>query len=818
RQPPIKGPYTVNGIQFVVEEVRDYNAMRSLLNAWAAGDRKGTLPASYWQSPLERAITEKTPVILVALQTVAGELLGVSLSGLRAFPFEDGNRFIYEGHYMEVARDFRDLGLGSLLFAKTLEIVLRGMTGECVDIAGDIFVVHPAEDAEERPEGHRAVDFYRRIGFYPIYFSWFEGLDEEEQERNLYMSLCYDNAERFVRQTARRFRVHETAAGEQFRLFMEPPEGRDDEPDVSSPVERQANGQMRYPYYLFNGMGEGRAVYGMLEAKVVPVILERFAKGEMGRKIRVLSFGGIRRWGGRPMLAEAHRIAIAFMEEAEARGMTLTPEDLEIFVVNDDADALRKAQEGLYDLDAFRSLNTPRRVTQASLNLVRKYFFRVKGSTFQLRDDIRQMVRLVPVENYLNYKPAGGAFDLILYNYYEYLIEAKQEASKPIQTAIIANNMLNWMNEGALLLTTAGKWFRFFLEMKRIARGTTPFREQGVSSVDIYVYQHSSVDYSQAWFEDMYLRIKANLFRNGIPFNERFLDAVFAHAYMIHYGIKRERGEPYFTHPLRVALAMSRNHKLFNYLLKKGIPADVVLAAAFLHDMVEEYGDAGRDVVRLLIEVRDRLIPLSDRATVRLVGRIVLILTHRANEDDPEFLARILSRSTPPYLIAQLIKIYDRLDNVRPPRFSKSEENILEYVRQTTDFVAWADDVPDFVKRDFASIIRELYTKELLKEGRPQGYSETSSRMGQEAQDAIIPADHDVKEAEDLIRRYQSQGIELPASLENIIDEQNAVVAERINGFAFPYEGSDEHRIRIVTDVFMAYNTEYFMGQETYAA
>ncbi|HQP11152.1 MAG TPA: tetratricopeptide repeat protein, partial [Candidatus Omnitrophota bacterium] len=65
---------------------------------------------------------------------------------------------------------------------------------------------------------------------------------------------------------------------------------------------------------------------------------------------------------------------------------------------------------------------------------------------------------------------------------------------------------------------------------------------------------------------------------------------------------------------------------------------------------------------------------------------------------------------------------------------------------------------------------------------------------------------------------YQSQGIELPASLENIIDEQNAVVAERINGFAFPYEGSDEHRIRIVTDVFMAYNTEYFMGQETYAA
>ncbi|HPN56534.1 MAG TPA: tetratricopeptide repeat protein, partial [Candidatus Omnitrophota bacterium] len=686
-----------------------------------------------------------------------------------------------------------------------------------------IFVVHPAEDAEERPEGHRAVDFYRRKGFYPIHFSWFEGLDEEEQERNLYMSLCYDSAERVVRQAALNLSACETASGEQLRLFIEPPEDRDEGPDVSSPVERASNGQRKYPYYLFNGMGEGRAVYGMLEAKVVPVILDRFVKGEMGSKIRVLSFGGIRRWGGRPMLAEAHRIAIAFMEEARARGITLTPEDLEISVVNDDADALRKAQEGLYDLDAFRSLNTPRRVTKASLNLVRKYFFRVKGSTFQLRDDIRQMVRIVPVENYLNYKPAGGAFDLILYNYYEYLIEAKQEAAKPIQTAIIANNMLNWMNEGALLLTTAGKWFRFFLDMKRIARGTTPFREQGITSVNIYVYQYFHVDYSQAWFEDMYLRIKANLSRNGIPFNERFLDAVFAHAYLIHYGIKRERGEPYFTHPLRVALAMSRNFKLFNYLLKKGIPADVVLAAAFLHDMIEEYAEAGRDVVRLLIDVRNRLLPLSDRPTVRLVARIVLILTHRANEDDPEFLARILSRSSPPYFVAQLIKIYDRLDNVRPPRFSKSEENILEYVRQTTDFVAWADAVPDFVKREFASIIRELYTKELLKEAKPlfndnKGHPEISLLMSRETQDATTPSDHDVREAEALIRQYRTQAFVLPASLEKIIEEQNAVVAERIKEFAFPYEWSDEERIRIITDVFVAYNTEYFRGQETYGA
>ena len=477
----------------------------------------------------------------------------------------------------------------------------------------------------------------------------------------------------------------------------------------SSPV------QGSYRYYLFKGWNEGTGVLGLLQKEAVPSILKRFVQGELGTQIRVLSFGGVRKLHGKPTIAEAHRIAITFLEEAKKQGVVLTRENFRITVVDMDQEALEAAFAGYYDNRVFRSIEPYRPLTPEGRRLRAEYFIKHDRTTYQIERDINQLIDIKPIADLLQFKPGEGEkFDLVLYNFYEYIVEEKQEATQPIRTALIADKMRQWLNEKGLLLTTAGKWFRFLPEMKRWARGTTSFLEKGIPEVNVYLYQYSAVDYSLGGLAQSFAQLKQGLREAGFSINEQLLNAVYATAELIHFNTKRERGEPYLSHPLRIALTMAKNNRLINYFIEVlGVKPEIVLAAVLLHDVVEEYRDAGGNIYRLLVSVRDQLMTVADLKTARQIGRIVLILTQRLDEDNSRFLDRILSASDQEHRIAQIIKIFDRLDNLTPPRFSKSAQTIQSYVTETTAFVNRSQ-APAFVKRHFNGIMRELFTPEVV--------------------------------------------------------------------------------------------------------
>ncbi|MCG8431477.1 MAG: LOG family protein, partial [Candidatus Omnitrophica bacterium] len=459
----------------------------------------------------------------------------------------------------------------------------------------------------------------------------------------------------------------------------------------------------QYPFYLLSGIGEEKAIYGMLESRVVPNVLDRFKNGELGNKIRVWSCGGVRLLEGRPMLAEAHRVIIAFMEAARKLSIVLTRDNFEVAVTDENQKELEEALNTAYHPDVFLSLTKERLLTKEARELRDRYFRQTASFDYLPNKEITQFINIHP--------EAETRFDAVLYNYYQHVVEAKQRIKEPILTARFANDIRNRLNEGAFLLTTAGKWFSFFLEMEMIARAMTPFMERGIRLIDIYLYRFSSIDYSREWFDEMFEKIIHNLVKKDIPVNKVFLKAAFDEAYRIHEDDKRESGEPFFVHPVRVALELSEFDKLLRHLKDNGLSLNVMFAAIFLHDALEESMGNGRDMKPLLKEAWLRLLSV-DEEMAKMTGRIVLILTKHRDEKDRSFLERILRKeNSGADLYAQIIKILDRLSNTTPPRFSKIEHEILNYVAQTVRFIEQSN-APDFLKEYALSILRELYTRE----------------------------------------------------------------------------------------------------------
>lgn len=136
------------------------------------------------------------------------------------------------------------------------------------------------------------------------------------------------------------------------------------------------------------------------------------------------------------------------------------------------------------------------------------------------------------------------------------------------------------------------------------------------------------------------------------------------YAKMFHSGMKRKDGRDAFVHPYKVA----------QILIYYGILDDEVLAAALLHDTLEDVSSAVMDIIRVVFTKR----------TVDLVKTLTR---------DKNFPKEVYYREVGRIPSAVLIKLADRLHNLRnqiknlgrKPWFSR--ENLNEQTQETIDFV-----------------------------------------------------------------------------------------------------------------------------------
>lgn len=133
----------------------------------------------------------------------------------------------------------------------------------------------------------------------------------------------------------------------------------------------------------------------------------------------------------------------------------------------------------------------------------------------------------------------------------------------------------------------------------------------------------------------------------------------------LHEGQRRLDGQPYLTHPLTVCSA----------LISYGIDDDVTLAAALLHDTLEDCADK---------------LPLGGRELVVEYGldpevlELVRMLTKQSGLDDQQLSAYFKRIESDPR--AALVKLSDRLHN-SSTLYTFTYPKMRKYLRETDKFL-----------------------------------------------------------------------------------------------------------------------------------
>lgn len=144
---------------------------------------------------------------------------------------------------------------------------------------------------------------------------------------------------------------------------------------------------------------------------------------------------------------------------------------------------------------------------------------------------------------------------------------------------------------------------------------------------------------------------------NGLGLSE----SMKAFTVMKHYheGMKRMGGLEYSTHPIRVA----------HQLLAAGVHDDNVIAAALLHDVIED--------CHVTAEHLQSAHHLSKEVT-----DIVMAVTKTKDYNIDTYYGQINDSAE-----AMLVKISDRLHNISTMHGAFSKEKMLKYVKETYDYV-----------------------------------------------------------------------------------------------------------------------------------
>jgi|688.fasta_scaffold486584_1 guanosine-3',5'-bis(diphosphate) 3'-pyrophosphohydrolase len=143
-----------------------------------------------------------------------------------------------------------------------------------------------------------------------------------------------------------------------------------------------------------------------------------------------------------------------------------------------------------------------------------------------------------------------------------------------------------------------------------------------------------------------------------------------AYATQAHAGQTRSGGDPYISHPVRVANTVAAN--------KKSKHIDALISAAYLHDTVEDTNTTHEDLEKMFGGLVASLVLelTSDKAQIDKIGK-------------SQYLAKKMAVMSS---YALVIKLADRLDNVqdiataRTPqwraKYKAETEHVLDYIEQ----------------------------------------------------------------------------------------------------------------------------------------
>ncbi|HEU4388967.1 MAG TPA: HD domain-containing protein [Blastocatellia bacterium] len=150
-------------------------------------------------------------------------------------------------------------------------------------------------------------------------------------------------------------------------------------------------------------------------------------------------------------------------------------------------------------------------------------------------------------------------------------------------------------------------------------------------------------------------RLKPHLDAGQIAVVRRAYDLAAA----AHSGQTRDEGSPYIVHPLRVAVSLVE---------EVGIISPTLICAALLHDVIEDSATTREDIARAF----------GDE-----VATIVWLLTKFDDTGLGEYLAEIEAAAD---IGAPLVKLCDRLDNLRYLVQSPKLEKKRRYIRATEQY------------------------------------------------------------------------------------------------------------------------------------
>ncbi|MCX7625679.1 MAG: HD domain-containing protein [Candidatus Sumerlaeaceae bacterium] len=179
--------------------------------------------------------------------------------------------------------------------------------------------------------------------------------------------------------------------------------------------------------------------------------------------------------------------------------------------------------------------------------------------------------------------------------------------------------------------------------------------------------------------------------------SDQLLNAALEVAEAAHRHQRRDGGEPYIIHPLRVAL---------NFLLVHPHATEAMLVVALLHDVMEDAHEWTRQRLAAVFgtEVADGVERLSK-------------VTHERELSAEEYKRLIINS---PHFI-RLIKLCDRLDNIISLRHCPDEVKVRRYLNKTE---AYYREIARDCDEDLLRVILEeieIIKKELAKSEKPTG-------------------------------------------------------------------------------------------------
>ena len=126
-----------------------------------------------------------------------------------------------------------------------------------------------------------------------------------------------------------------------------------------------------------------------------------------------------------------------------------------------------------------------------------------------------------------------------------------------------------------------------------------------------------------------------------------------------HEGQMRDEGTPYIVHPVRVAVSLVDELEIYSPRL---------VSSALLHDVIEDSPLTRHQIAEMFGEE---------------IAQIVWLLTKFDDVSLPAYLAAIEAASDTG---AAIVKLCDRLDNLRFLAHSPKAEKKRRYIRTTTDY------------------------------------------------------------------------------------------------------------------------------------